>query len=81
MTHTEIRKILAESVVNPKNPSKWKIIADMRFTTFLDLAVEKIKNAEFTNTDESIKEAITLLAMARCAHRSQGVVERKPRPV
>jgi hypothetical protein len=64
MLYRELKKVANESIINPKKCSPaWKIVLDINNPDYWKTkAMELIK---ISTTDESLREAITLLILTR----------------
>lgn len=73
---TELRKILLESLIDPKKPGPWRLTADIADPKYYRMrAIEILREADLNTPDENINKAISLLLLARFFHRTQGVIE------
>lgn len=76
LNQTELRKILLESLVDPKAVGPWKITADIADPKYYrQRAIECLHEADLSMPDENIQKAISLLLLARFYNRTQGVTE------
>lgn len=76
MRKTEIQAVLRDSVIDPRKDTAYKFVADLGnpaycITKALDIlnGVDVGKSGSKTS-DAALKQAITLLAMARCINGS-----------
>jgi hypothetical protein len=78
---TLLNKLLSESSFDPRSPGPYKPIVDMNDPKFLrQRAMELLHEAEWSDSDLKMKQAISFLALARCLVQKSPEPGKKPRP-
>ncbi len=67
MNQKQIKTLLNESLFNPKLPGPMKIVAEIsNLDYFKCKAIELIKQSSFSSPQDCLRDAISILILARC---------------
>jgi len=83
ISRTQLNKILAESLFDPRKPGQYKAVVDMNDAKFLrQRAIELLTEAEWSeNGDDKVRQAITFLAVSRCFKQPTKVLNHPHHPI